>query len=121
MAVMYENMSALKEKLLSDDADEILDHLASIMALLLMEGQAIEIMDGDAITVPVAWLKAVLGNIEKSQESTLFKVAVLGAQSCGKSTLLNTVFGLNFPVSSGRCTRGAYLQLVKVDEMLKIP
>ena len=119
MAVMYENMSALKEKLLSDDTDEILDHLASIMALLLMEGQAIEIMDGDAITVPVAWLKAVLGNIEKSQESTLFKVAVLGAQSCGKSTLLNTVFGLNFPVSSGRCTRGAYLQLVKVDEMLK--
>ena len=119
MAVMYENISALKEKLLSNDADEILDRLASIMALLLMEGQAIEIMDGDAITVPVAWLKAVLGNIQKSQESTLFKVAVLGAQSCGKSTLLNTVFGLNFPVSSGRYTRGAYLQLVKVEEKLK--
>ena len=119
MAVVYENLSALKEKLVSDDIDEILNRLASVMALLLMEGQAIEIMDGDAITVPMPWLKAVMGNIEKSQESTLFKVAVLGAQSCGKSTLLNTVFGLNFPVSSGRCTRGAYLQLVKVDKMLK--
>ena len=51
--------------------------------------------------------------------STVFKVSVLGAQSCGKSTLLNTMFGLNFPVSSGRCTRGAYMQLVKVDESLK--
>ena len=47
IAVMYENISALKEKLLSEDADEILDRLASIMALLLMEGQAVEIMDGE--------------------------------------------------------------------------
>ena len=29
------------------------------------------------------------------------------------------MFGLNFPVSSGRCTRGAYLQLVKVNEPLR--
>ena len=43
----------------------------------------------------------------------------MGAQSCGKSTVLNTMFGLNFPVSSGRCTRGAYMQLVKVDGKLK--
>ena len=44
---------------------------------------------------------------------------MLGTQSCGKSTLLNTVFGLNFPVSGGGCTRGAYMQLVKVDGELR--
>ena len=84
-----------------------------------MGGTAIEIMDGDAIDVPVAWLSAVLNRIENSNRSMLLKVAVIGAQSCGKSTLLNTTFGLNFPVSSGRCTRGAYMQLVKVGELLK--
>ena len=119
MAVMYENISALKEKTLGNEVDKILDLLADAMAAVLMEGHAVEVMDGDAINVPVAWLKAVLNKVENSKESTLFKVAVLGAQSCGKSTLLNTVFGLNFPVSSGRCTRGAYMQLVKVDEALK--
>ncbi|KAL2096313.1 hypothetical protein ACEWY4_008461 [Coilia grayii] len=32
----------------------------------------------------------------------------------GKSTLLNTMFGVQFAVSSGKCTRGAFMQLVKV-------
>ena len=76
-------------------------------------------MDGDAVDVSVAWLTEVFQNIEDSSDLTVFKVSALGAQSCGKSTLLNTTFGLNFPVSSGRCTRGAYMQLVKVDETLK--
>ena len=119
MAVMYENVSALREKIVSNDVDRVLDLLSTAMAAVLMEGHAIEIMDGDAINVPVAWLKAVFSKIEKSNKATLFKVAVLGAQSCGKSTVLNTMFGLNFPVSSGRCTRGAYMQLVKVDGKLK--
>ena len=120
MAVMYENILLLKEKAGHvADLDNILDLLSGSMADVLMEGTAIEIMDGDAVTIPVEWLKAVFLNVERSTTSTVFKVSVLGAQSCGKSTLLNTAFGLNFPVSSGRCTRGAYLQLVKVDESLK--
>ena len=89
------------------------------MSEILMDGTAIEVMDGDAINVPVAWLSAVLNKIKNSKMSTLLKVAVIRAQSCGKSTLLNTTFGLNFPVSSGRCTHGAYMQLVKVDTLLK--
>ena len=121
IAVLYENTVALREKAGSKfhDLDELLDVLSSTMASLLMEGTAIEIMDGDAVNVPVAWLTAVLKKVEDSSRKTVFKVSAIGAQSCGKSTLLNTGFGLNFPVSSGRCTRGAYMQLVKVDESLK--
>ena len=106
MAVMYENMMILREK-----AGNVTD--------IFLEGSALEIMDGDAITVPVAWLTAVLINVKYSFSTSLFEVSVLGAQSSGKSTLLNTLFGLNFPVSSGRCTRGAYMQLVKVDTSIK--
>ena len=76
-------------------------------------------MDGDAVHIPVEWLKAVLNKVDSRSKLKVFKVSAIGAQGCGKSTLLNTTFGLNFPVSSGRCTRGAYMQLVKVEKSLK--
>ena len=126
-AILYENALALRDKMASHDSenvicnsfDKILDSVSNAMAGALKDGTAIEIMDGDAVHVPVQWLTAVLNRIEDYSNSKILKIAVLGAQSCGKSTLLNTVFGLNFPVSSGRCTRGAYMQLVKVDASLK--
>ena len=120
MAVIYDNITTLgKQSRNLSEFENVLNLLIGTMAAVLMEGTAIELMDGDAVNVPVEWLSSVLNNIESGVQTTLFKVSVLGAQSCGKSTLLNTVYGLNFPVSSGRCTRGAYLQLVKVDESLK--
>ena len=36
-------------------------------------------------------------------------LSVLGLQSSGKSTLLNSMFNLKFLVSDGRCTKGANL------------
>ena len=118
MAVMYENMAALRKKLGPKKylLDDVLEKLSETMADIVLEGDAMEILDGDAVHSPVLWLKAVLTQIERRGEIRIFKVSALGAQSSGKSTLLNTVFGLNFPVSSGRCTRGAYMQLVKIDE-----
>jgi GTPase Era involved in 16S rRNA processing len=35
-------------------------------------------------------------------------ITVFGPQSSGKSTLLNFLFGCDFSVSSGRCTKGCY-------------
>ena len=122
MAVVYDNVLSVGNILgerYYKEIDNVLEVLACLMAELLMDGTAIEIMDGDAVNVPVAWVSAVLDKVENSNHSKLFKVSALGAQSCGKSTVLNTMFGLDFPVSSGRCTRGAYMQLVKVDESIK--
>ena len=117
---MYENMAALCEKVLlkENPLEYVLDTLSRTMADILLEGEAIEILDGDVVHCPVLWLKAVLNQIENREKVRIFKVSALGAQSSGKSTLLNTVFGLDFPVSSGRCTRGAYMQLVKINEKL---
>ena len=122
MAVTYENLLSLRN--ISDDRccseiDKVLESLAGLMAELMMDGTAIEIMDGDAMNVPIDWICAILHKVENRNHSKIYKVSTLGAQSCGKSTVLNTMFGLNFPVDSGRCTRGAYMQLVKVDESLK--
>ncbi|XDV12151.1 hypothetical protein PO909_000873 [Leuciscus waleckii] len=76
-------------------------------------------MDGDAAHVPVIWISAVLDKlIQKLGDQRVFVLSVLGIQSSGKSTMLNAMFGLQFAVSAGRCTRGAFMQLVKVsDEM----
>ena len=119
MALIYEYIAALKDQVKCEVFDKKLNCLAAVMADIWLEGTAIEIMDGDAVHVPLVWLQAVLNQIEGANVSRVLKVAVLGAQSCGKSSLLNTVFALNFPVSSGRCTRGAYAQLVKVEEKFR--
>ena len=118
MGALYENILSLQETRNIENYNlQVL--LLEVMAELWLNGVALEIMDGDAVHIPVEWLTAILNRVENNAESKVFKVSTVGAQSCGKSTLLNTTFGLNFPVSSGRCTRGAYMQLVKVDESFK--
>ena len=56
-----------------------------------------------------------IGNIVGVNKK-VYIVSILGIQSSGKSTLLNTMFGLQFPVSAGRCTKGAFMQLVPIDQ-----
>ncbi|XP_067325703.1 interferon-induced very large GTPase 1-like [Anolis sagrei] len=93
-------------------------HLPSIAATLMLEGFPIELIDGDASNIPVQWVTDVLTELNKklNGQSKMIVVTVLGVQSTGKSTLLNTMFGLQFPVSSGRCTRGAFMTFLKVKE-----
>ena len=121
IGALYENISGLQEtrSIQNYSLEELLELFADVMAELWLEGVAVEIMDGDAVHIPVEWLKAVLNKVDSSSKLKVFKVSAIGAQGCGKSTLLNTTFGLNFPVSSGRCTRGAYMQLVNVDKSPK--
>ena len=120
MAVMYENMMTMRKRIGKKESqlDSILSTLTQCMADILLDGEAIELLDGHVAQSHVLWLTAVINEIENRKLIRIFKMSVLGAQSCGKSTLLNMLFGLNFPVSSGRCTRGAYMQLLKIDENL---
>ncbi|XP_072112927.1 interferon-induced very large GTPase 1-like [Mobula birostris] len=87
-----------------------------VAAELLLEGFPLELIDGDVSNVPVPWITAVLTEVANKvgRACRVFVLTVIGVQSTGKSTLLNTMFCLRFAVSSGRCTRGAYMQLIKV-------
>ena len=85
MAVLYENMAAFQKTVNDAEIENIMDVLCDIMADALLTGTAIEVVDGDAVSVPITWLKAVLDRIEEAQKSTLFRVSVLGALSAGKS------------------------------------
>ncbi|XP_056598808.1 interferon-induced very large GTPase 1-like [Triplophysa dalaica] len=95
--------------------------LPGLAAKMMMSGFPLELMDGDAAHVPLIWVTAVLDElIKKLGDKRVFVLSVLGIQSSGKSTMLNAMFGLQFAVSAGRCTRGAFMQLVKVSEEVKM-
>ena len=110
------------DKSLIKELDEYNRRLPELAAALLMKGVAIELMDGDGLSVPTGWLEEVMKSLEKNFKDTfnmkkdprIFVLTVLGTQSTGKSTLLNTMFGVQFPVSAGRCTKGAFMQLIPI-------
>ncbi|XP_075782057.1 interferon-induced very large GTPase 1-like [Pelodiscus sinensis] len=111
---IYEALDAM------DTKDKCFLKLPQIVADLMVSGYPIELMDGDASYVPLKWVGAVFDSlIEKLGDRKVFVLSVLGIQSTGKSTLLNAMFGLQFSVSAGRCTRGAFMQLIKVEENLQ--
>ncbi|XP_017336401.1 interferon-induced very large GTPase 1 [Ictalurus punctatus] len=94
--------------------------LPKLGANVMLSGYPLELMDGDAAHVPLTWVSAVLEELVKILgDKRVFVLSVLGIQSSGKSTMLNAMFGLQFAVSAGRCTRGAFMQLVRVSEEMK--
>ena len=93
---------------------------AGAAADMLLSGQPLELMDGDSSYIPLKWFNAVFSKlVRKTNNAKIFVISVLGIQSSGKSTMLNTMFGLEFPVSAGRCTRGAFASLIPVSDLLK--
>ena len=121
---VFEAYKDLTDNSIKDNLTDLfkfkIEHLADIAAKLLFEGHAFEIMDGDVSHVPITWVMSVLRSLDLTigPDKRIFVLSILGTQSSGKSTLLNTMFGANFPVSSGRCTRGIFMQLVPIDEKL---
>ncbi|XP_071948946.1 interferon-induced very large GTPase 1-like [Antedon mediterranea] len=112
----YEMSSDLK--LSTSDTENSI--LADVAAEMLLEGYPIELMDGDAGCVSITWIKAVFNSLkEQIGNKIMFVLSVLGIQSSGKSTMLNAMFGLQFSVSAGRCTKGIFVQLVSLDKSLR--
>ncbi|XP_066530083.1 interferon-induced very large GTPase 1-like [Hoplias malabaricus] len=96
------------------------EFLPKLAVEVMLSGQPLELMDGDTGHVPMVWVSAVLDElIKKLENRRVFVLSILGIQSSGKSTMLNALFGLQFAVSAGRCTKGAFMQLVKVSEEMK--
>ncbi|XP_033992199.1 up-regulator of cell proliferation-like [Trematomus bernacchii] len=115
MGQIYEASLSLPE---TDPARQQLQHLPKLCAELMLDGFPLELVDGEASNIPLRWVSDVLSQLNDlvSPKNKILVVTVLGVQSTGKSTLLNTMFGVQFAVSSGRCTRGAFMLLIKINE-----
>ena len=105
---------------LTHQRQNIIFRLPQLAAQLLINGYPLEVMDGDAAHVPIEWVKTIIGEVAKERrDPRVFVLSILGLQSTGKSTMLNTCFGLQFNVGAGRCTRGAYMQLLPIGKELR--
>ncbi|XP_065808352.1 LOW QUALITY PROTEIN: up-regulator of cell proliferation-like [Labrus bergylta] len=115
MGLIYEFSSQ------SQHTDDKISRLPGLAAEMLLDGYPLELLDGDASNIPQRWVTDVLMELHNKvgEKSRLLVLTVLGVQSTGKSTLLNTMFGVQFPVSSGRCTRGAYMLFLRVGDDMK--
>ncbi|KAM8748243.1 up-regulator of cell proliferation-like [Acanthopagrus schlegelii] len=118
MGQIYEASLSLPE---DNPSRQQLQHLPKLCAGLLLDGFPLELVDGDASNIPLRWVSDVLSQLNDlmSPKNKILVVTVLGVQSTGKSTLLNTMFGVQFAVSSGRCTRGAFMLLIRVNDDVK--
>ena len=81
-------------------------------AEMLFKGQPFEILDGDNFRFNEQFLKTII-EVQKQHQLRIRVISVLGPQNSGKSTLLNFMFGCDFSVSDGRCTRGIYGSFIK--------
>lgn len=115
MGQLYEAAVTLPENI---PARQQMLHLPKLCARLLLDGFPLELVDGDASNLPLSWISDVLKELNNlvQPKNKIMVVTVLGVQSTGKSTLLNTMFGVQFAVSSGRCTRGAFMLLIKITD-----
>ncbi|KAI7795710.1 interferon-induced very large GTPase 1-like [Triplophysa rosa] len=118
MGQLYEAAVSLPENV---ESRKQMLHLPRLCAELMLDGFPLELVDGDASNIPLRWVNDVLQHLNSlvQPNNKIMVVTVLGVQSTGKSTLLNTMFGVQFAVSSGRCTRGAFMQLIRVTEDIK--
>ncbi|XP_057186531.1 interferon-induced very large GTPase 1-like [Triplophysa rosa] len=115
---LYESHSSSKDNKTIHGIE--LDHLPEIAVDWMLSGHPLELMVGDTNYVPIQWVRAVIKKLtHKIGDKRVLVLSVVGLQSSGKSTLLNTTFGLNFAVSSGPCTRGAFMHLLPVEEHMR--
>ncbi|CAF1154982.1 unnamed protein product, partial [Didymodactylos carnosus] len=90
----------------------VIDRLAVCFVGLMNRGIALHILRGRPLECPSPLLTKSIQIAGKNARSPPFVVSVIGEQSSAKSSLLNTCFGTNFRVSSGRCTIGVYFSIV---------
>ncbi|KAJ8032356.1 Interferon-induced very large GTPase 1 [Holothuria leucospilota] len=94
-------------------------YIPDIAANMVLNGHPIEMLDGATGNLPIKWLEGVFKSLRFIVgEKKVFVISILGIQSAGKSTFLNVVFGTNFEVNAGHCTRGVSFQMVKIDSEL---
>ncbi|XP_063285634.1 up-regulator of cell proliferation-like [Pelobates fuscus] len=121
MSQFYEaECSMFKEKKIQKKMRKF-TNLPGMAADLLLDGFPLELINGDNSNIALQWITDVLTELDTKTggQCRMRVITVLGVQSTGKSTLLNTMFGLQFPVASGRCTRGAFVTFIEVKENVR--
>ncbi|CAF1299097.1 unnamed protein product, partial [Didymodactylos carnosus] len=90
-----------------DKYQNMFERLADRISQLVYKGFAIHILRGRPLCSQSRLMKNTIKKLRVF--GRLIVLTVIGEQSSANSSLLNSTFGCNFRVSSGRCTTGVYL------------
>lgn len=118
MGQLYEAESCLVEAGKLPAGQRRFAHFPGLAAELLLRGLPLELVDGSTLSAPLRWVTGLLRELQTrlGRRSRLVVLSAVGVPGTGKSTLLNTMFGLRFTTGSTRGPRGASMQLVTVAE-----
>ncbi|KAM7229808.1 hypothetical protein CapIbe_018525 [Capra ibex] len=118
MGQFYEAESCLVEAGKLPAGQRRFAHFPGLALELLLKGLPLELIDGNTLSPALRWVTGLLKelHVRLERRSRLVVLSALGMPGTGKSTLLNTMFGLRFVTGRGRGPRGAFMQLIKVAE-----
>ncbi|CAK77668.1 unnamed protein product (macronuclear) [Paramecium tetraurelia] len=95
------------------NANTIIDPTDKVYEMI-KKGEPFEFLDGDSLQINERFLESLKSKFTGLGNERVLVLSVLGPQSSGKSTILNKIFGCHFWTSVGRCTKGIYLNLLKI-------
>lgn len=118
MGQFYEAESCLVEAGRLPAGQRRFAHFPGLAVDLLLGGLPLELVDGATLSIPVRWVTGLLKelHVRLDRRSRLVVLSALGVPGTGKSTLLNTMFGLKFATGRSCSPRGAFMQLLPVAE-----
>lgn len=118
MGQFYEAESCLVEAGRLPAGQRRFAHFPGVAVELLLGGLPLELVDGATLSIPVRWVTGLLKELHArlDRRSGLVVLSALGVPGTGKSTLLNTMFGLKFATGRSCSPRGAFMQLLPVAE-----
>jgi hypothetical protein len=96
------------------EALKVLKMFPEVCAEQLLNGNSIELMDGDTSFIYKKWISAILDSLKDKMRDRYnatkgFVTSIMDLQSSGKLTLLNTQYNLRLAVSAGRCAKGIFM------------
>lgn len=97
-----------------------LNLLPQMMAKLFDNLYPLEIINGENLHINTQWIQQVITELKLLQQSTTHSMAkisvlsILGIQSSGKSTFINSLFNLHNPVKDDKCTKGSNAILMPI-------
>jgi hypothetical protein len=116
---LWRELSHLYTAMEPERRSETIQDIPRLAAQHLLDGFCLELLDGDSNMIHMEWVTDVLYELSsligEASRKRIFVLSVMGVQSSGKSTLLNTMFGIQMRTSVGQCTRGVNMQLLAVD------
>ncbi|EFX65299.1 hypothetical protein DAPPUDRAFT_264901 [Daphnia pulex] len=113
---LWRELSHLYTDMEPEKRSPSIQKIPRLAAQHLLDGFPLELLDGDSNMIRQDWIKVVLYELGKMVErKRMFVLSVMGVQSSGKSTMLNTMFGIKMRTSVGQCTRGVNMQLLAVE------